>query len=294
LALLLLAIAGIQGCTSISAFPGIARAGDTVSLMVGASTKATKENVSVVLTDVAGNQWDLAQLGLIRSVFNLRPDGRAEGLHYSPYLDVYAPWLFSHEPVQTVLVADLPQLNVTPGPATLTISLNVNDNSSGVSDPFTVGIEIIDGAGQQEPFSTNRPDGQQVDFTRLEPAPHLKVDFRSASQEIGAVSLVIDFNESVISPDDLNVYSPESTVRGDSATSGAFGKTQRMIHWRHDQQRLYVDIIAPQGIDPRYLRLFVMHPSDPAGDPGFSLQKSSVFDVNGAQIIYVPEISYFP
>ncbi len=284
----------VQGCTSINTFPGIARAGDTVSLMVGGSEKASKNTISVTLTDSIGIQWDLKNLGMVRSVFNLRADGRSEGLHYSGYLDTYMPWFFGHEPVQTVLVTDLP-LGVNLGPAFLTISLNASDNSSGVSDPFTVDLEIIDGAGSSEPFFRNAIGGNVgVDFSKLEPAPYINIDFRTGSEIIGAASLVVDFDETVVNPDDINIYSPESTVRGSNSAPGAFGKTQRMIYWRTDGLKLYIDIIAPQGIDPRYLRIFAMHPRTITGAPNFTLVSSTVYDVNGNAISFTPTLNYYP
>ncbi len=82
----------LSACTSVNTFPNIARPGDTVSFMVGGSALAKKENVSVILTDSGGQVFDLQALGRVRSVFNLRADGRAVGTHYSPYLDSYISW----------------------------------------------------------------------------------------------------------------------------------------------------------------------------------------------------------
>jgi len=285
----------MQACTSVRTFPSVARAGDTISLMIGSSTQANKNTISATLTDSAGVSWNLSDLGLIRSVFNLRPDGRAKGMHYSNYLDVYTPWYFGHEPVQTVLVTDLPSSGVALGTAYLTISLNVTDNSSGVSDPFTVALDIVAGQGSTENFPTKRLSATQfIDFTKLEPAPYLKVDFNSGTTVIGAASLIIDFDETVVNPDDLNIYSPESTVRGSVGTPGAFGKTQRMINWHQDGQKLYVDIIAPQGIGPRFLRFFVMHPDTVTGNPNFTLQQADIYDVNGNPIYITPTLDYHP
>jgi hypothetical protein len=288
----ILALLQVQSCTSLNTFPGIARAGDTVSLMVGSSVQARKDTISVTFTDSAGGVWDLSALGLVRSVFNLRPDGRAKGLHYAGYYDTFIPWALGHEPLQTVLVTDLPQLNVTPGPATLSISLNTTDNTSGAADPFTVAIEVIAGTGSQELFATDRPGGGSLDFTNLEPTSYAKVDFKSAPSNIGAVSLVIDFDEAVLNPNEINIYSPESTVRGSTPTSNVFGETQRMIYWRHDGQQLFVNIVAPQGIEPRYLRFFALHPDTVTGNPAFSLIQSSVYDVNGDTLSFVPTLEY--
>lgn len=284
-------LAVLSGCAAVNTFPTIARSGDTVSVMVGGSENARKETIGVMLTDAAGGQWDLQALGLVRSVFNLRPDGRAHGMHYSPYGDLYVSWLFGHEPVQTVLVVDLP-LDAQPGQATLTVSLNVNDNSSGISDPFAVRFEIIPGVGVASDFrrktgSTPEP----ANFADLEPAPNLKISFGSGVT-VGAASLVVDVDQGAVNLDDLNVYVPEATLRGNFSTVGAFGDKQRMVYWRHDGDRLYIDVVAPQGVDSRFLQLFVVHPRGLATSPNFTIQSVAAYDVNGNTLSLQPRLVY--
>jgi len=281
----------IQGCTGVKTFPTIARAGDTVSVMIGGTEKARKDTIAVTLTDIDGTNWDLQSLGLVRSVFNLRADGRAEGQHYSSYLESYISWSQGHEPVQTVLVADLPT-GLPVGAAQLTISTGVDDNSSGTLDPFTINVEIIAGVGSSNNFK--RKDGGVVDFGRLEPAPHAKITFGNSTETIGAASLVVDFDETVLNPDDINVYVPESAVRGTFLSAGAFGKTQRMVYWRQDGLQLYLDVIAPQGIEANYLQLFVMHPKNLTGPANLTLTSATIYDVNGNEIIVPSSLEYFP
>jgi hypothetical protein len=290
---ILILLIGLPACTSVNTFPVVARAGDTISVMVGGSERARKETVNVTLKDANNQTWNLKSLGLVRSLFNLRTDGRANGLHYSSYLEGDISWIVGHEPLQTVLVTDLPA-NVAPGVATLTISLNTTDNSSGVADPFTVSLEIIPGSGSRDQFlrqdslsGTSMP----VNFDKLEPAPHAKISF-GGSSTIGAVSLKIGFNSAVLNGDDINVYTPESTVR--ASGSSTFGATQRMVYWRRDGQYLYVDIVAPQGVKEKYLQLYVMHPKGLSGSPNFALTSATVYNVDGALISVQPTLEYFP
>ena len=285
----------LSACTSINTFPNIARPGDTTSFMVGGSAQARKENISVSLTDAGGHVFDLQALGLVRSVFNMRADGRAVGQHYSPYLDSYISWAFGHEPIQTVMIADLPG-NATPGLATLTVALNgLTDNSSGVGSPFNVSLEIIPGSGSPEQFKRRTSGGKlPVDFTQLETAPNAKISFGTGSSPIGAASLVIDYDETAVNPNDLNLYVPESTVRGSYANPGAFGKTQRMVYWRQDGHSLYVDIVAPQGIDPRYLQFHIVHPKGLAGSPAFNIVSAQVFGTDGNSVDVTPSLTYSP
>lgn len=293
---LLFLLLTLNACTSVATLPTVARAGDTVSVMVGGTEKARKETIAVTLTDVNGLDWDLQALGLVRSVFNLRTDGRAEGAHYSSYLESYISWYSAHEPVQTVLVVNVPT-NVPAGDGYLTINTYVDDNSSGIGSPFTVNIEILPGLGVEDTFARQDSTGVNyaVDFSKLEPAPHAKIDFGNRDDiYIGAAALVIDFNESILNGDDINVYVPESTVRGSFATKGAFGDTQRMVYWRQDGQQLFIDILAPQGINQSYLMMYLMHPRGLSGSPAFNLISSKIYDVNGSEIFLTPSLSYSP
>lgn len=286
----------LSACSSVNTFPQIARPGDTVSLMVGGSAAVRKGDVSAVLTDAGGNVFDLRALGKVRSVFNLRADGRSIGTHYSPYLESYISWAFGHEPLQTVMVADLPATAV-PGLATLTIGMTgIDDNSAGTGEgPFNVALEIVPGVGSPELFERGTLSGPTpVDFARLETAPHARVDFGMGTTPVGAASLVIDFDETAVNPNDLNVYVPESTVRGSFVDPGAFGKTQRMVYWRHDGQQLIVDIVAPQGIDPRYLQFHIVHPTGLTGSPAFSILSAQIYGTDGAPIDVVPALTYSP
>jgi hypothetical protein len=291
----LVALAILPACTSVNTFPMIARAGDTVSVMVGGSEKARKETIGVTLTDINNQVWDLKALGLVRSVFNLRTDGRAYGQHYSSYSDSFISWAYGHEPMQTVLVADLPA-GVAPGQASLSVALNTTDNSSGVASPFIIGLEVMPGTGSADSFLRRSPAAGSlpVDFGKLEPAPHAKISFGSGTTAIGAASLVVDFNETVVNPNDINVFVPESAVRGSYSTTGAFGKTQRMVYWRQDGLKLFLDVVAPQGIEPKYLKVYMVHPKGLTGSPGFSLVSSTVYDVNGSAIVVNPTLEYFP
>ena len=285
----------LTACTAVNTFPTIARPGDTVSVMVGGSAKVRKENLGVVLTDAGGNVFDLRALGLVRSVFNLRSDGRAVGLHYIDYLSSNRSWTAGHEPLQTVMVTDLPT-TASPGMATLRITwLGIDDNSSDGGNPFNVSLEILPGSGASDQFLRNDALGTRAaNLSQLETAPYAKVDFGTGTTAIGAASLVIDFDETAVNANDLNLYVPESTVRGTYANTGAFGKTQRMVYWHQDGQKLYVDIVAPQGIDPRYLQFYVVHPSGLARSPAFNLISAQVYGTDGNPVAVSPVLTYSP
>ena len=92
---------------------------------------------------------------------------------------------------------------------------------------------------------------QPADLPALEPAPYAKLTF-PADATIGAADLVIDVDQSAVNLDDLDIYVPESTVRGSFVDPGTFGDKQRMVYWHHDANRLYITIVAPQGINGRF------------------------------------------
>jgi hypothetical protein len=153
---------------------------------------------------------------------------------------------------------------------------------------------VLPGTGSTNSFLRKNPGGSAlpVDFGKLEAAPHAKISFGNGTI-IGAVSLMVSFNNAVLNGNDINVYSPESTVRGDSMTPGAFGATQRMVYWHQDGLKLYIDVVAPQGIDARYLKLFVVHPRGLSASPDFSLVSASVYDISGAAIALQPSLTYY-
>jgi hypothetical protein len=267
-------------------------------MMMGGSENARTDTVSVILTQ-GSNQWDLQALGLVRSVFNLRPDGVAAGAHYSPYERTFVSWTFGHEPVQTVLVVDLPTaaMGLVDGSASVEVNSNATDDSGGIPRPVSIQLEIIPGTGSPDDFARQDPllGTAAAQLSDLEPAPYAKVSFGLGTETIGAASLVIDFDENVVNPDDINVYVPEATVRGSFTQVGAFGDKQRMVYWHQDGQQLYLDFLAPQGIQQKYLMAYVMHPPG-VSNPGFMLLSATLYDVNGNEISISgqPTLTYFP
>ncbi len=285
----------LSACTSVNMFPFKARAGDTLAVMVGGTEKARKSTISVTLTDASSQVWDLNALNKVRSVFNVRPDGLARGLHYADYLQSVISWSKGHEPVQTIMIIDIPPSAVE-GPAKLTISTNVDDNSSLVEDPISIGMTIAAGVGNSDTLSRQDPfyGSVEANFADLEPAPHAKLILGNGSEKIGALSAVIDFDESVLDPNDVNIYVPEATVRGTASSSGPFGKTQRMVYWRQDGKQVYLYVIAPQGLERSYLQVFLVHPFGLAGSPNFSIKSAAVYDIDGNPITLPLTLQYFP
>ena len=132
-------------------------------------------------------------------------------------------------------------------------------------------------------------------MSKLEPAPYAKISFGNGATVIGAASLVVDFDENALNPDDLNVYVPEATVRGSFGETGAFGGKQRMVYWHQDGQKLYLDFVAPQGIEQRFLMAYVIHKPNVTA-PGFNLISATLYKTDGSplSISGEPTLTYFP
>lgn len=301
IAYLLLAVTLFQGCTAVNTFPTVAHKGDTVSVMVGGSELAHKDTIDVTLTDNNGVAWDLQTMGLVRSVFNLRADAKANGTHYSDWLNSEISWIKGHEPMQTVLVIDIPDDPAfAVGPAALRVNLNAADDSSGIFQPFIIAMEVIPGTGSSDTFMRQNFIGSvAVSFEDLEAAPYAKISFGDGSvpggsQIIGAASLIVDFDDTIVNGDDLNVYVSESNVRGDGTVTGAFGDKQRSVFWNRVGDKLNIHIVAPYGIEGRYLQVYVVHPRGLSGDPSLSLVTSTGYDLNGSTTTVSPMFSYQP
>ena len=281
-------LAILQGCTGITTFPSIARPGDSLAIMLGGSEQVNKDNIDVTLIQGASS-WDLADPNgdldrsdsMIRSVFEVRTDGRAEGLIYNNPSTMTQIWTFGHEPVQSIMIVDLPT-DVLPGAAQLNVTINTPDNASGVNLNFNIDLTVVDipgSTGASDPFDMRTVLGTVgANLGDLEPAPHAKISFTPLNKLVYAVSIEIDFNEIVVAPDDLHVYIPEAIV------GGSLGANQRMAIWHQDGDRLYIDIIAPGGIQSRYLKIYVMHPSSVTLDPGFMLGSIIFYDQDGNDV----------
>ena len=291
-----------QGCTGINTFPTIARPGDTVTMMLGGSEQVSKDTIDVTLVQ-GSSTWNLADPNgdsdrsdsKIRSVFEVRTDGRARGLNYNNGQTMNQIWAFGHEPVQSMMIVDLPP-DVQPGEAFLHIAHNVTDNSSSTPTSFDIALTIVDvpgTSGASDSFLRTTTSGAVgANLSELEPAPHAKVSFGPYGQAIYAASLEVDFDETVVTPTDLNVYIPEAII------GGTLGSNQRMAYWRQDGDKVYIDIIAPNSIKSQYLKVYIMHPPGVTADPAFILSNATFYDQNGVDVTYLAgfteTLEYFP
>ena len=136
--IIILSLLMLQACASVNTFPTLARAGSTVSVLVGGSDDARKETTAVTLTDINGGIWDLKAMGLVRSLFNVQMDNKSVGKNYSSFLDTFTPWSYGHEQLQSVLITDLPP-SLPVGAA----KIEINTNISRLRQALTLGNELI-------------------------------------------------------------------------------------------------------------------------------------------------------
>ena len=106
--------------------------------------------------------------------------------------------------------------------------------------------------------------------------------------------MIIYFDDTILSGNDINVYVPETTQRGDLFNEGKFGDHQRMVSWKVDGNQLHIYVIAPNGIEDRYLQVYIIHPRDLQSDPQLNLVSTTGYDLNGNEIVATPQFSYHP
>ena len=105
----------------------------------------------------------------------------------------------------------------------------------------------------------------------------------------------MDFDGTVVNGDDLDVYVADTTTqRGTIFQSGPFGQNQRMVYWRRNGNQLLITVLAPKGIEDKFLQIYVVHPRGLAGDPALSLASTTAYDLDGNLITATPLFTYFP
>jgi len=67
-----------------------------------------------------------------------------------------------------------------------------------------------------------------------------------------------------------------------------------MVYWRHDADKIFIDIIAPQGINPGYLQVYLIYPPSVIGNPNFSIIKEDVYKIDGSTLAINSKISHYP
>jgi len=242
-----------------------ARAGDTVTLGVGYDALMERRLMSRADTTVTIVKDDLTYTATptLRAVFQLFPDPDSQVANYS------GVWLtnpaLAGDPFESVVAFDLPA-DIPPG------TYNVTVSSTHLFTDFTSTLEVIPGTGTSNPLTDN--GGFDRDLTKLERAPTVKVAL-DPGYTVGALSMVIDFDETVLTPSDINVQIPRY-VHG----PGKFHDADRMLSWGDDGTKLTVNILCPRGVSSDYLDFDILYPAGTV-NPGFTILSQKVYDING-------------
>jgi len=252
------------GCAALETFPLAARAGDTVSLFLGVGNfKQMSTDTSTVemypVSDPATKYYPT-----LRSIFYVYPDPTSKVVNYPP--STMLNGITSGDNYQAIAVIDLPA-NVPPGRYKVAV------------DGSSVDLEVLSGVGRSHDFTDifNVPE----DIRNLEPAPQVNIAFDGGFQ-IGAVELVVDYDETVIAPADLNVV-----LFPVNQGAGTFGDFQDMLFWREKNGTLKISVLCPAGVPSEDIHLAIVYPAG-VSNPGISLISSSVLDLGGNVLSGVP------
>jgi len=234
------------GCVGIETFPLRAQAGDTVTvgLGLGYTEYMNSFNTSVTITNNPATNPNTYNSGLIipRSVFNLYPDPRSKVANYNVWLPTN---IMDGTPLETGVVFDLPT-NIPPGNYLARV-----DRSMGGA---FVDLALVVTAGTGSPNQFKNETGPQ-NINDLENLPGVEVNF-SAGKVIGAADLVIDFNQAIVTPNNINVVQPRINFGKDY-----FQNHQRLFFWNDNGDVLKVRILCPRGVDSKYLKFYIVRPA---------------------------------
>ncbi|RDH86147.1 MAG: hypothetical protein DIZ80_01375 [endosymbiont of Galathealinum brachiosum] len=230
----------LQGCTNLQTFPGVARAGDTITLAVGSADGMTKSaaNTTAVYVPNVGTEQPLT----IRSVFNLYPDKRSRlYLTNSETLPVIDS--SDHEAWQTVVVLDLPEdLPVGMGSIQFNSIAKFPTITSHIND-VPISLEIVSGLGAPTIFTHEFGIGssRNGDLALLEPLPHAQVTPPSDNTYYGAIELRLTL------PTTAAVPLSEENVRVvvDDMTPSTV--SNRNVVWGVDNNELVIMLMSPNG-----------------------------------------------
>jgi len=276
----------LQGCTSLQTFPGVARAGDTITLAVGSADGMSKQstNTTAIYVPDAGGSYPLT----IRSVFNLYPDKKSR-LYTSTSATLPVIDSSDHEAWQTVMVIDLPtDLPLGTGNIQINSVADFPTVSSHIND-VPISLEIVNGAGASSVFTYEFGFGssQAGDLSLLEPLPHAQVTPPSDNTYYGAIELRLTL------PTTAEIPLTEEHVRVvlDDMTPSTV--SNRNIVWGIDNDELIVMIMSPSGylqtIESRFSIVLL---------PRFSFITEPVitslkfFDVDGEQVSGAVPVDY--
>ena len=241
--LLLVALAGLGGCSGVQTYPAVSRAGDTVTLAAGRRLGFSRDTVTVTITPSAGTPVVIPPGDpAIRAVFNLYPDPLSS-LRVSAGIDQdLTPAARSYGTAieegfsggdgdwwQTVVFVDLP--------AWLPAGNTRVEVSNPAGESVTAELLVIAGTGQPEDFEAelNGPLTPEQ-LAGLARVPHYTVRF-SGSVVPHAIQV-----ECLHDPDADNGGQGRAWVvnpRGDI----------KSLLWRDDGTRLRV-LLTPAGTQP--------------------------------------------
>lgn len=270
------------GCIGYETFPQRAQAGDTITLGGGLEMGLGNEfmdrtNTRVILTKPDDPSWINRDISAkMKALFHLYPDPRSAVWNNNMFLGP----LSDGRPFETGIALDLPT-DLQPGMYQMEVSSTVINN---VWKPW---LEIIDDPnilGEANCFADQSGACSPMnDVIELERMPFVRVSF-DQGVELGALEVLVDYNEALVPLKDVNVVSPRINYG-----SAGFGTTNRdhlrMFYWKQLGTQLQVQYVCPNGVDTKHLFFDIVYPRgrmNPITLPQEPAVKA--YDVNGVDV----------
>ena len=266
----------LSGCSGINTFPGIARAGDTVSVAAGWKQNFTRDKVTVNITSSSGsiytyNPGDPS----VRAIVNLYPDPVAS-LIVSPEIDQdLTPYARAYSGIvnngvtngdkdwwQTSVFIDLP--------TSLPTGTTVIDINSISGETASSSFEIIDGVGAPELFDVDINGSLNINQLKsMERVSNYVVSFSSSTIPYAIQAEFTHF------PDMLNggtgttyVINPRGDLKG--------------LNWSDDGSNLKVILTPAQMKNLSHMKDFKFYVA--GGIEGLILSNVSAVDIDGNSV----------
>jgi len=181
----------VLGCSGVQTYPGVARAGDTVSIAAGWKHGFSRDNITVTITDADANTIVyLPGDPAIRAVINMYPDPVSSILvseetnqDLTPYAQTYSAVVNTNvtnddkDWWETSVFLDLPSV-LALGSASIDISSIAGESASAL-------LEIIGGTGGAESFQTEFGTLNINQLASMERVSHYVVSFNGSTIPYG-------------------------------------------------------------------------------------------------------------
>ncbi len=216
-----------SGCTTLQPFPMSARAGDTITVPIGAADGVTRGNVTVNYVPDANQATSYDLTPNLRSISKLYADKRS-GI-YDGVVSPASQYLVQgsgHEPWEVVLTLDLPT-NIPVGTGVIHVATSATYPNYNTTNWFPhvstvpIALEILPGLGHSDSFTFSIGGGVNTqDISIFDPLPSAVVKPPNQpgwlTKQYGAIDMTfahaIVVDGGVVNKNNIRVLTEDLTV----------------------------------------------------------------------------------